>query len=204
VSKAKHFNQGVILGEVMELKKEKAGEVPYLLVKVDCDGPYGSVLAFCKIWNTKETDRIGSFLKQFRKGSMIKITGSLAQYKGRHDKVKSNFNAFKFVPWDPRLDENPCRRAKFILVGEVAVFDEDDGGGIATVKYVNKNYTAELKVRVPLEKSFDVEVGSVSRLEGYLRQVDAATIPVIDDIRVMGDQEGTEGEDEPEDDDIPF
>jgi len=205
MSKPKHFNQGVVLGEITELKKDKAGEVPYLLVAVDCDGPYGAVIGFCKIWNTKDDpNRIGTFLSRYKKGNMVKITAAVAQYKGRHDKIKTNFNAFKFVPWDPQQDENRCRRAKFIIAGEVVSFDENDDGGLVTVKHENKSYSAELKLMVPLEKSFDVEVGTVSRFEGYLRQVNNTTVPVVDDIKVMGDQEeAAEGEDQP-DDDIPF
>lgn len=189
----KHFNQGIVLGRILATKKETAGKTPYLLVTVDCEGPYGNVRAFCKIWKAKA----GPFLKQFKEADHVMLKGSVAQYDGRGGR-KTNFNIFKFVPWDPRQAGNSCYRAKFILVGEVLSMEDIGEHGKVTLKVTINNYTEELQLLVPADKFFDVEEGAVQRFEGYLRQVAMLTRPVADEVRTVKDGEAKK------DDDIPF
>lgn len=188
--KPKHFNQGIVLGRILETKKQQAGKTSYLLVTVDCDGPYGDVRSFCKIWK----DKAGPFFKQFKKGDYVKLTGSVAQYDGRGGR-KTNFNIFKFVPWDPRLDENSCHRAKFILLGDVVSMEDKGEYGQVTLKVSIGSYTEELELLVPADMFFDVEEGAFQRFEGYLKQVDKRSQLVADVVKTMAATN---------DDDVPF
>lgn len=174
----KHFNQAHIYGALqkVEEKKTEGNNKPYIELTVNCHGPYGRVLVFGRLWGKAAAK---SFKSSFREGSLVHLTGALAQYEGRNKEVKSNFSFYRIEGWDPYSCQHMHRRATFILVGDVVGYKEFDTEGRLSLKVVTEHegQAAEEKtfeIMVPLDLSLDFlseySKGSTVRVKGRIRQ----------------------------------
>ena len=173
----KHSNFGCVLGKIGRITHRKQKEQkPRLVIKVDCDGPFGEVIAFCNIWNQSG---IVDFKREFSEGDTVKLSGYMAQYE-KAPLMMTTFNIYKAVPWDPGQDDNRCRRAAFNVCGEVTGMEEKDGFLEAAILIKRDSFENDLILWLPEDYLFDISKGGHYHFEGHLRQREGHTRPEVE------------------------
>jgi len=147
---AKDYNGAHVWGNIhsIETKATEPAKKPYLELQVNCpSAKYGNIRAFCRVWGEKRVEQV---MAAFSAGDTVKAQGMMSQYVGRHEVVKTNFNIFTVLPWDPDNDKHSDARATFILSGECEAFAD----GNITIRIVRTN---EDETKVLSEESFVIE-----------------------------------------------
>ncbi|MFQ5737364.1 MAG: hypothetical protein ACE5GY_10980 [Thermodesulfobacteriota bacterium] len=136
----KHFNSANVWGRIHSMtRKTTENGKPYVELAVNCESSaYGNVRAFGYLWGE---DAVAAFMKAFRPKATVHLRGAFAQYKGRHEAIKTSFTFWKAAPWDPATGKHKAPRAAFILVGECMAYEEggDDGRLVMRLTKENKD-----------------------------------------------------------------
>lgn len=119
----KHFNSANVWGRIHSMtRKTSDNDKPFVEVAINCESSaYGNVRAFGYLWGE---DAVAAFMKAFRPKATVHLRGAFAQYKGRHEAIKTSFTFWKAAPWDPATGKHKAPRAAFILVGECMAYEE--------------------------------------------------------------------------------
>lgn len=168
----KHYNGANVWGRLREFtRKTTSGGKHYVDVIIDCaSGKYGNVHAFGRLWGEAAVDR---FMEAFRPGARVCMRGNLAQYTGKKDALRTNFNFYKAEAWDPAGSKHTHRRATFVIVGAVLSFEDlGDEGRLRVSVAREKREAEEFVLYTSSRLTFDIEEGGLYLLKGCLAQED--------------------------------
>ncbi len=164
----KHYNGATIWGvlEKYKIDQTENGKT-FVEIYVHCQHPsYGNVRILGRIW---DGDLIETLKTRYKKDDEIRLEGSLQQYKGRNDVIRTSFNFYRIQPGP--LKE---KKAAFRLVGEVQSYQDSilkilvrqESEGYAPKEEV---FEVFVPLIVSLEMKNDPEAGKLIRVKGYMQ-----------------------------------
>lgn len=170
----KHYNGATVWGILDKFaRKITDSGRPYLEIFIHCQhAQYGNVKVLGRIWGKDVVDGFMDEVKdgKIKKGVELRLEGSVQQYNGRNEDVRTSFNFYRYE-FGPLKE----RKAAFRLVGEVVSF-EDDKLKILVIQEQKENFESkqeEFDVVVPkivqLEMPVNLESGTTVRIKGYLQ-----------------------------------
>lgn len=162
-----HYNGATVWGTLDKFQWEKTETgKDYLEIFVDCQhASLGNVRVLGRIW---KQDVGEALLKQFQRGSEMRLEGNIQQYQGRNEVTRTTFNFYRFRPGP--LKE---KKAAFRLVGEVKWF-EGNCLKVLVRQEAKEGYEKKeevFEVFVPNEILLGItepSVGELVRLKGYI------------------------------------